>query len=61
MRLSSWLYKAARGFGKAASRVGDVETIMTGDPKKIAKRAARKAVNKTVNQAARAVNKKFFK
>lgn len=61
MRISSLLYKATRSLGKAASRANDIETLMTGDPKKIAKRAARKAANKSVYGIAGKITKRLFK
>lgn len=59
MKISSKLYKISRLFGKASSTVNDIETIMTGDPKKITKRIVRKKVNKEANKAARKINNKI--
>lgn len=44
MNLANLLYDLARGFGKASSRVRDVETVLTGNPEKIVKRAIRKKI-----------------
>lgn len=53
MKLSRSLYKIARKIGKAATISNDIETLLSGDPKKIAKRAARKATWKTSNKLTR--------
>jgi len=42
----SALYKASRICGKSASTMNTVKTVLSGDPKKIAKHIARKAVYK---------------
>ncbi|MCY7866022.1 hypothetical protein [Bacillus atrophaeus] len=55
MKLSGKLYKAARKIGKAAVVANDIETLLTLNPKKIAKRAARKATWKTSNKVTRKV------
>lgn len=56
---SSYLYKASRKIGKAASVLNDIETLATGDPEKIAKRAVRKNVYKSANKGARKVSNKI--
>lgn len=58
---SSFFYKAARKIGKTATTLNNIETLLTGNPKKIAKRAVR---YKTTQQSHGAVNKllrKIFK
>jgi hypothetical protein len=42
----SALYKASRICGKSASTMNTVKTVLSGDPKKIAKHVARKAIYK---------------
>ncbi|PTY92975.1 hypothetical protein [Heyndrickxia sporothermodurans] len=59
MKLSNGLYKLARKIGKAATVSNDIETLMSGDPKKIAKRAARKAIWKTNNRVTRKITDRF--
>lgn len=59
MSLKNTLYKMSRMFGKAASTVNDVETVMTGNPEKIAKRFARKLVGKTAYKTANKINRKL--
>lgn len=57
-KLINTLYKGSRVLGKTATAMNDLNTILSGDPEKIAKRAARKAVNKTGNKITRTINKK---
>lgn len=59
IKISKTLYRIARKIGKAAVIANDVETLMTLDPKKIAKRAARKAIWKTNNKITRSMTKKI--
>ena len=56
---STPLYKAARLLNKIASIVNDVETVSTGDTKKIAKRAKRKVAGKSLNKVNRKIIKKL--
>lgn len=60
-KLTGFLYDVSRAAGKTASRMNDINTILSGNPKKIAKRFARKAVNKTAFKAANKVNNKLFR
>jgi hypothetical protein len=60
MKLSGMLYNIARTVGRTASKVNDVETLLSGNPKKIAKRAGRKVVYKHANKTAEKINKKLF-
>lgn len=55
MKLSRALYSLARKIGKASVITNDVETLLTLNPKKIAKRAARKAAWKTSNKMTRKI------
>jgi hypothetical protein len=59
MKLSKHFYKAARKLGKVGSIFNDIETLMTGDPKKIAKRAVRKHSWKASNKATRKFTDRF--
>lgn len=59
MKLSKVLYNITRTTGKYASLANDIETIMTGDPKKIAKRMQRKATYKVTSKIARKINNKL--
>ena len=54
---SSKLYNASRKIGKAASILNDIETLATGNPKKITKRLKRKIGNKIFNKIRRKVIK----
>lgn len=56
-KLKTGLYKATRKLGKVASVVNDIETIATGNPKKIFKRIKRKTIGKTINK----VNQKIMR
>lgn len=58
-KISSKLYKLSRMFGKAGSTINDVETLMSGDPEKIVKRAVRKKVNKESHKIAQKINNKL--
>jgi hypothetical protein len=59
MKISSLLYSLARGIGKTASTLNDVETVLSGDPKKIVKRVARKATWKASNKITRKFTNKI--
>ena len=50
---STSIYKAARKLNKSASIVNDVETVLSGDVKKIAKRAKNKFLGKVAGKALR--------
>lgn len=56
-KLSSYFYDAARRAGKTAGKLNTIETVLTGDPKKIVKRIARKKTYKMTNKVARSINK----
>lgn len=60
-KLTGLLYDISRTAGKTATRMNDVNTILSGNPKKIAKRFARKAVNKTLFKTANKVSNKLFR
>lgn len=45
-KISSGLYDVARTIGRLASKINDVETFLSGDPKKIVKRAVNKKIAK---------------
>ena len=55
-RLTKTLYNTSRAINKVASTVNDIETLASGNPKKIIKRAKRKTVGKMLNK----VNKKIL-
>lgn len=48
MSLKNKLFKASRTLNKISRTIGDVETIASGDPKKITKRFANRAKNKAL-------------
>jgi hypothetical protein len=54
---SSVLYNLARKVGKTASKMNDIETLLTLNPSKIVKRIARKTTYKATNSVARKINK----
>lgn len=58
-RLSKVFYDTSRTINKIASTVNDVETLLTGNPKKIVKRAKRKIIGKTLNKINRSIIKKL--
>lgn len=60
-KLSGYLYNVTRKMGKAASTVNTIETIASGDPKKIAKRLVRYNVNKSGHKATNSVLTKLLK
>lgn len=55
----SSLYKISRTVGKTASNLNTVKTILSGDPKKIAKHIARKEIYKTGNKLTKKVSGKI--
>lgn len=62
MKLSKFFYNVARKAGKASTISNDIETLATGNPKKIAKRFGRKMVGKVSNKVTKSIiNKKPFK
>lgn len=58
-KISSNLYNVSRAINKIASTVNDVETIVTGNPKKIMKRAKKKTVGKALNKITRSILRKL--
>jgi hypothetical protein len=60
-KVTGMLYGISRATGKAATRMNDVETILSGNPKKIVKRFAKKAINKTAFKTANKISNKLFK
>lgn len=58
-KLSKMFYDTSRSINKIASTVNDIETLFTGNPKKIIKRAKRKTVGKTLNKINRSIIKKL--
>lgn len=59
MKPSKFLYNITRKTSKLATFFNDIETLLTFDPKKIAKRAARKATYKTSGKIAKKISDKF--
>lgn len=55
----SSLYKISRTAGKTASNLNTVKTVLSGDPKKIAKHIARKEIYKTGNKLTKKVSGKI--
>lgn len=58
-KLSSKLYKASRSISKAASVLNDIETLASGDPKKVIRRAKRKKTGKILNKINRKIINKL--
>lgn len=58
-KLTSELYKLSRSINKTASTLNDIETLASGNPKKIMKRAKRKTVRKTLNKISRKIINKI--
>lgn len=58
MKLRTMLYNASRSLSKASSILGDIETIATGDPKKISKRFINKTKNKVIYKTTRKISRK---
>lgn len=56
---STRLYKIARKLNILASSLNDVETLATGDTRKIAKRLKRKLIGKKINKLNREIMKKI--
>lgn len=58
-KISTKFYNVSRVINRVASVMNDVETIATGNPKKIIKRAKKKAVGKTLNKISRNILNKL--
>lgn len=58
-KISSNLYNISRTINKLASTMNDIETVATGNPKKIMKRAKKKTVGKALNKVTRAILRKL--
>lgn len=58
-KLSSVFYNATRRTGKIASKLNDIETLLTFNPKKIAKRAVKKNTRKSANNIINDFLRKF--
>nr|DAV25121.1 MAG TPA: hypothetical protein [Caudoviricetes sp.] len=58
-KISKVFYDTSRTINKIASTVNDIETILTGNPKKIIKRTKRKTIGKTLNKINRSIIKKI--
>jgi hypothetical protein len=59
MSLVGKLYNASRTLGDAASKLYDVETLLSGNPEKIIKRNIRKTVSKHFAKVSRRINRKI--
>jgi hypothetical protein len=59
-RLTGLMYNISRTTGRAAAKMRDIDTILSGNPKKIAKRFARKTINKMAFKTANKVSNKLF-
>lgn len=55
------LYKVSRGSGAAASKLADVDAILSANPKKIARRIKSKTSNKFIYKTANKISKKINK
>lgn len=53
------LYKISRSSGKAASNINTIRTILSGDPKKIAKHIARKSIYRSGSKLTKKVGNKI--
>lgn len=60
IKVSPKLYKTSRKIGKIASVTNDIETLLSGDIKKICKRIKNKAVNKMFYKMKNNMNKFIF-
>jgi hypothetical protein len=58
-KISKVFYDTSRTINKIASTINDIETVLTGNPKKIIKRAKRKTVGNTLNKINRSILKKL--
>lgn len=58
-KLTSDLYKLSRKLGKTASIINDIETLASGNPKKILKRSKKKTVGKALNKLNRKIINKL--
>lgn len=58
-KISSNLYNISRTINKLASTMNDIETVATGNPKKIMKRAKKKTIGKTLNKITRSILRKL--
>lgn len=58
-KLAKNLYACSRKLGKLASAINDLETLASGNPKKIIKRAKRKKVGKTLNKINKEIMRKI--
>lgn len=57
-KVSKVLYTSSRKMNKVASTINDIEILLSGDPKKIMKRAKRKTVGKTLYKINREIMKR---
>jgi hypothetical protein len=57
--IAGLFYKLGRQSGKAASTLNDIDVLLSGDPKRIAKRFARKEINKIGNKITRDISRKI--
>lgn len=58
-KLTNNLYTCSRKLGKLASAINDLETLASGDPKKIIKRAKKKKAGKVLNKVNRKIINKI--
>lgn len=61
MKLRNLLYTTARKMEQTANILGDVEVLVSGSPKKMAKRFSNKAKNKVIYKTANKVSNKITK
>lgn len=57
--ITNFLYGWSRTLARTASKVRDVETILTGDPVKIGERFIKKEVYRQTGKAARRISRKL--
>jgi hypothetical protein len=60
-KASSVLYGLARELGKTASTVNDIETVLSGDLKKITKHFVKKSTYREINRVTDRIIKKVLK
>lgn len=61
MKIRSFLYDTADKMQKVAGIIGDVETLLSGNPKKIVRRIGNKSKNKIIYRTANNISRKVTK
>lgn len=61
MKLRNFLYNTSKKMDKISNWLGDIESISSGNPKKIAKHFVNKAKRKTIYKTANKISRKITK